>query len=228
MDTTSVRFICRSLRSLESMESKMDRLLYCHGMGKESTGISVCNVEIHFTDETRNIYESLNLSETDAKDTEKIIDVLEKFAKGIVNETLERHLFNSRCQEEGELFDDFLTYLKILSKNCGFCGSCHDSLVRDRIVAGINDDQLRKRLLSDSKLDLQEAENTCRSYEKATQGMEALNESKTEINLVQSRTSYKQNRLANIQHHQKPRAEQKTGPRQKPCKFCCRQHQWGR
>ena len=153
---------------------------------------------------------------------------MEKFAKGIVNETLERHLFNSRCQEEGELFDDFLTDIKILSKNCGFCGSCHDSLVRDRIVAGISDDQLRKRLLSDSKLDLQKAENICRSYEKATQGMEALNESKTEINLVQSRRSYKQNRPANVQHHQKPRAEQKTGPQQKSCKFCCRQHQWGK
>ena len=81
--------------------------------------------------------------------------------------------------------------------------------------------------MSDSKLDLQKAENICRSYEKATQGMEAMNESKTEINLVQSRRSYKQNRLANIKHHQKPRAEQKTGPQQKPCKFCCRQHQWG-
>ena len=69
-----------------------------------------------FTDETRNIYGSLNLSATDAKDTAKIIDVLEKFAKGIVKETLERHLFNSRCQGEGELFDDFLTDIKILSK----------------------------------------------------------------------------------------------------------------
>ena len=143
----------------------------------------------------------MNLSGTDAKDTAKIIDVLEKFAKGTVNETQERHLFNSRCQEENELFDDFLTDIKILSKNCGFCGSCHNSLVRDRIVAGINDDQLRKRLLSDSKLDLQKGENICRSYEKATQGVEALNESKTEIHSVQSRRSYKQNRLANIQHH---------------------------
>ena len=42
-----------------------------------------------FTDKTRNMYESLNLSEMDAKDTAKIIDVLEKVAKGIVNETLE-------------------------------------------------------------------------------------------------------------------------------------------
>ena len=163
-----------------------------------------------FTDETRNIYESLNLSETDAKDIEKIIDVLEKFAKGIVNETLERHLFNSRWQEEGELFDDFLTDIKILSKNCGFSGSCHDSLVRDRVVAGISDDQLRKRLLSDSKLDLQKAENICRSYEKATHGMEALNESKTEINLVQSRRSYKQNRLANVPSETKSRTKNRS------------------
>ena len=89
------------------------------------------------TDETRNIYESLNLSETDAKDTAKTIDTLQKFAKGTVNETLERY---SRCQEKGELLHDFLTDFKILSKNCGFFGSCHNSLVKDRIVAGVNDD----------------------------------------------------------------------------------------
>ena len=104
-----------------------------------------------------------------------------------------------------------------------FCGSCYGSLVRDCIVAGINDDQQKKRLLSDSKLDFQKAENICRGYEKATQ-MEALNESETKINLVQSRRSYKQNRPANIQHHQKPRAEWKTGPQQKACKFCYRQY----
>ena len=38
------------------------------------------------------------------------------FSRGMVNETLERHLFNSRKQDDGEKFDDFLTDLKILSK----------------------------------------------------------------------------------------------------------------
>ena len=73
-----------------------------------------------FTEETRKIYNTLNLTPDEAKDDKVIITKLETFAKGTVNETLERHTFNSRTQEEGESFDDFLTELKVLLKNCNF------------------------------------------------------------------------------------------------------------
>ena len=43
-----------------------------------------------FTDETRNVYESFNLSTEDAKDPKKILEALETFSRGMVNETLER------------------------------------------------------------------------------------------------------------------------------------------
>ena len=44
-----------------------------------------------FSAETRTIYESLNLSTEDRKDPEKVMKAMEEFAKGILNETLERH-----------------------------------------------------------------------------------------------------------------------------------------
>ena len=77
----------------ESAEYKCSILRYC------------------FTEDTRRIYNTLNLSEEDAKDYTVIITKLEEFAKGTVNETMERHTFNNRNQEEGESFDDFLTDL---------------------------------------------------------------------------------------------------------------------
>lgn len=49
------------------------------------------------------------LSDEEKKDPAVIIDKLETFAKGIMNETMERHNFNSRVQDEGEKFDDFMT-----------------------------------------------------------------------------------------------------------------------
>ena len=67
------------------------------------------------------------------------------------------HTFNQRIQEEGETFDDFVTDIKILSKNCNFCATSHDSMIRDRIVTGIND-TLRKKLLAEPKLTLKQAE----------------------------------------------------------------------
>ena len=105
---------------------------------------------------------------------------MKEFARGIVNETMERHVFNSRNQNEGELFDDYLTELRMLMKNCNFCGECVDGLLRDRIVNGIKEDELRKKLLSENKLTLESTIEKCRAHEKAVQGMETLRKAKNE------------------------------------------------
>ena len=57
-----------------------------------------------FTEETRNIYESLSLSEGERQNSATIMAKMKEFAKGLVNETLERHVFNSRNEEEGKSF----------------------------------------------------------------------------------------------------------------------------
>jgi hypothetical protein len=44
--------------------------------------------------------------------------------------------------------------LKILASTCNY-GALHDSLIRDRLICGINDSNLRKRLLRVADLDLQ-------------------------------------------------------------------------
>ena len=77
-----------------------------------------------FTEETRKIFNTLNLTTEEAKDSTAIITKWETFAKVTVNETMERHTFNTRNQEDGEAFDDFLTELKVLRKNCNFCTYC--------------------------------------------------------------------------------------------------------
>ena len=123
-----------------------------------------------FSEDTRCIYNTLTLSEDEKKDYKEIIKKLEEFARGTVNETLERHNFNNRNQEEGESFDDFLTELKVLRKNCNFCPTCSDGLLRDRIVGGTRDAALRQKLLSEDKLTLKKTEDICRSREKAKQG----------------------------------------------------------
>ena len=93
---------------------------------------------------------------------------MEEFAKGIINETLERHKFFQRQQEEGESFDDFLTDIKLLGQNCNFCSTamCYESLLRDRVVGGIMSDQVREKLLAVKKLTLEAAVEICRSAEK--------------------------------------------------------------
>jgi hypothetical protein len=177
-----------------------------------------------FTEDTQKIYESLNLAET--RDMDTIIGTIETFARGIVNETLERHNFNARDQQDGETFDDFSTDVKILSKNCNFCQDCHNSLVRDRIVAGIRDDSLRKKLLAEPKLTLKKAEDICRANETAQIGIETLKEDKSSnkatADAIQSSAG------AEYQRNKTPFHKTRFQPTQEhPCKFCNRSHQRG-
>ena len=127
--------------------------------------------------ERRHIYDSFNLNENDWKNPETIAYRFETFAKGIINETMERHSFNNKKQEDGETFDNFLTNIKVLSKKCNFCNQCYPSILRDRIVCGIRDDHIHQILLADPKLTPEKAE-ICHTTEKAKQGMSHLRKDK--------------------------------------------------
>ena len=101
---------------------------------------------------------------------------------------LRRDSFNSGRQEEGEKFDDFLTEIKLLSKNCNFCDACYPSLLRDRTVSGIFSDEVREKLLSEKDFMLEKAMKICCSKEKAFEGMNTLkkqNELEKEVNKVE-------------------------------------------
>lgn len=46
------------------------------------------------------MYETLNLSEEDKKDISQIIAALQTFAKGVINETTERHVHENRKKDK--------------------------------------------------------------------------------------------------------------------------------
>lgn len=96
-------------------------------LAEESAGYQASLLRYSFTEDTRKIH---NLSEAESKASTTINAKLESFAKGTINETMERHILNLRNQEEGEEFDDFITEIK----NCNFCGQCHDGLIRDKMM----------------------------------------------------------------------------------------------
>ena len=50
----------------------------------------------------------------------------------------------SRRQSEGQCFDNFVTKLNMLSKECEF-SDLQNSLIRDMIVIGITDNHLRQQ-----------------------------------------------------------------------------------
>ena len=71
----------------------------------ESPEYQASMVRYTFTEETRKIYNNLKLTEAEQKDAKAIIDKMKVFAKGTVNESLERYTFITRKQEADEPFD---------------------------------------------------------------------------------------------------------------------------
>ena len=85
----------------------------------------------------------------------------------------ERHKFNTRDQAADESLDEYVTNLRRLAASCEF-GNVKDQLIRDRIVLGICDDNLRSRLLRESALILHQAIEFCRSYEQVKTQMKQM------------------------------------------------------
>ena len=93
-----------------------------------------------------------------------ILTLMEKHCVGETNVIYERYVFNNRIQETHETVDAYATALRPLAKSCDF-GSLKDDLICDRIVCGIRDNVMRKRLLQESSLTLNKCMDICRPME---------------------------------------------------------------
>ena len=93
------------------------------------------------------VYNSLLfVEEADKTDIDVVLSKMSEFCKGVVNETYERYLFNTRSQAANEGVDVYYTDLLRIVENCKF-GDLEQSLVEDRIVVGVRDPAIRKCLL---------------------------------------------------------------------------------
>ena len=87
--------------------------------------------------------------------------------------TAQRFTFNSRTQREGETLAEFVAELRRLSEHCEFAASL-DDMLRDRLVCGVRDSRLQKRLLAESDLTFQKAFDLCQASEVADKNVKEL------------------------------------------------------
>ena len=93
--------------------------------------------------------------------------------------TWERHLFNSRNQQPGEMIDQYVSDLKTkaIAKSCEF-GTLSDSLIRDRIIGSIVNGNTQSRcLLRQADLTFQTAIDMCQASKLTAAHMKILTES---------------------------------------------------
>jgi hypothetical protein len=121
------------------------------------------------------IYNSFELNE-ESRNLEAILQKFSDYAVGEINETVERYVFNKRVQNHDENFETYLASLRVLTKTCNF-EPLTDSLIRDRIIVGIQKDDSRQLLLRESKLTLAKAITICKGNEAAENQAKAFKES---------------------------------------------------
>eukprot|EP00731_Ephydatia_muelleri_P032474 Em0024g18a len=90
-----------------------------------------------------------------SKPTDKSVDEIMKLVKDHLtpqpSSIVQRFKFNSRSQQDTETVSQFVAELKKLSEHCEF-GDSLDNMLRDRLVCGLRDVKVQRRLLAEGKL----------------------------------------------------------------------------
>ena len=117
---------------------------------------------------TYSLLKDLLLPEKPAdKNFDEIVSTLQKHLNPKPLEIAERFRFYKRNQQEGESILSYIAELKKLTTYCNF-GSNLEETLRDRLVCGLSNQQIQKRLLAESKLKFSKAVDIAVAMETAT------------------------------------------------------------
>ena len=89
------------------------------------------------------------------------------------SEIVQRFRFNSRVRKPGETVAAYIAELRALSEHCNY-GNTLESMLRDRLVCGVNDPQIQKRLLAEDRLTFKKALEISLALEAATKDTKQL------------------------------------------------------
>lgn len=135
-------------------------------------------------------FDTFGLTDAEKKVLQTVIDAFENFCTPKANESVDRHIFFTRKQQSGETFSSFITELRKLSSVCGF-GALRDSLIKDSVIIGVLDQDLKTRLLREDDLDLEKCINICKAAELLQTQLKTL-ENEAKVNLIKTSTNKNQ------------------------------------
>ena len=95
---------------------------------------------------------------------------------------VQRFKFNTRFRKPGESIASYVAELRSLSEHCDF-KSTLEEMLRDRLVSGINEEQIQRRLLAESSLDFKKAMKIATSMETAVKNARDLTHQMANANI---------------------------------------------
>ena len=103
---------------------------------------------------------------------------MEDFVSPPPSSIVQRFHFNSRVQKESETIMQYVAELRKVSEYCEF-GTTLDSMLRDRLVCGVRDVRLQRRLLAESNLTFSKALDLAVAAELAEKNVRDLQNTQT-------------------------------------------------
>ena len=90
------------------------------------------------------------------KSYEELVEVVKDHLQPKPSEIVCRFKFHTRSRLETESVSTFVAQLRHLSQDCNF-GDTLEAMLRDRLVCGINNDRIQRRMLAEKDLDFKKA-----------------------------------------------------------------------
>ena len=177
----------------------------------------------------REIYDTFTYTSDDDKlKLDVVLKCFDDYCEPRKNTTMARHKFLTHKQSTGQSFNEFVTELKNLSDDCEF-GTLKDSLVRDIIICGVNNNNLRERFLREDVIDLPKVIKIGLAAEQTKFHAKQLQEEDRTVGEVK----YRERNSSGLRNDSevKYRERNSSGLRNdrliKNCRFCGRSHNRG-
>ena len=107
------------------------------------------------------------------KKYEELVTAMNNHHCPVPSEIVQRCKFNSRFRMENESIADFMASLRSLAEFCNYGGTL-DHMLRDRLVCGVRNDRIQRRLLAEKELTLSKAVDIASSIEMAANNVRDL------------------------------------------------------
>jgi hypothetical protein len=149
--------------------------------------------------------------------TSEILKKFDEYCNPKRNLTVERHIFNSRMQQPGESFDQYVTDFRLKVKTCEY-GTMADEMIKDRIVVGV------QRLLREKDLNLSKAIDIGKAAQASKKQLEKLaDEKKVDILQANRSTNTKNGGITKQNNYRYPKSNSRRMTGQ-TCQNCGRNH----
>jgi len=128
---------------------------------------------LELSEEAEAVLASTNITDEQRKSYEDVSNKFNLFFKTRHNVIFERARFNKRNRLPGESAETYIVQLYTLAENCEY-GALTEQMIRDRLVIGIRDAALSRKLQLDADLTLERAKTLVRQQEAVSDQQRAL------------------------------------------------------